>query len=265
MIKKQFYAFLIISILIACNKKKDSTEESIISTEEIIHETTSDVPEQSLSNETTNRHPDYPKRIDLDFNTHKDILDIILLLPDEVFTSWAWSKNDRQSWYDEIKKNDYYLDNDPIFLNQMYLTPHTAGFSIIDGYWTISIYKTNDNSFIVVTDDIVSDGNGIFIIEVKDNEILNSFTQEEVFGNFEELVTLPNLSTDCIKKIENSELSIYDVELKDKSLVTFESSWYHTESEYKNCLKGNTVQYIFNPDTKAFDVQKIYWKPKRNY
>ncbi|MTG96789.1 MULTISPECIES: hypothetical protein [Myroides] len=260
---KYLYLITLTLLIFSCGKKQQPFQEFQNSTtEEVVQE----IPAiEEIDQTTDNQHPDYPKQIDIDFDKHKDILDMILLLPDTVFTTWGWDIAERQSWYNEIKKNNYYIDDDPLYFNQSYFEPHTAGFSIIDGYWTITIYRATDQSIYIVTDDVVGDSNSIHILEVKENEIVNSYTQEEVFGNFENLVTLPNINSDCLDKIQGAELSIYDVNLDDKQIIEFESSWYHTKDEYQYCLKGNTIQYRFNPDTKQFDIQKIYWKPKPKY
>ena len=38
------------------------------------------------------------------YKENKELLDIILLLPDSTFSSWEWKLKDRIKWYNEIKK-----------------------------------------------------------------------------------------------------------------------------------------------------------------
>ena len=189
-------------------------------------------------------------------------MDIILLLPDSAFSSWEWKIEERTEWYNQIKSQNFYIDENPDYLNQDYLKPNTAGFSIVDGAWTISIYKTIENSFIVITDDLVADGNTINIYEVKSNKIKEYLNYTELFGDFVEQLKLENSAQSCIDKYEELNDLIINFDFSDTSKAEIESSWYLSKDEYKYCLKGNSILYNFNSKTKKFEIDKIYWKPK---
>ena len=110
--------------------------------------------------------------------------------------------NDRIKWYNEIKKNNYYVDNNPDYFNKRYFEPNKAGFTIVDGFWSINIYKTVENSYIVITDDIVGDGNSLNFFEVKSNEIKKYLDEETIFSDFKEQLKKKENTVNCVEKFE---------------------------------------------------------------
>jgi hypothetical protein len=202
-------------------------------------------------------------KVEIDFEKNKDLLDIILLLPDKAFSSWDWKLEERIKWYNEIKANNYYIDDNPDFFTQKYFEPRKAGFSIVDGFWSISIYKTTENSFIVITDDKVGDGNTLNFYEVKANTIKKYLNEQLMFSDFKELLKQKNTAENCVEKFEELNDPIFEFEFSNKNEVEIESSWYLTEKNYSDCLIGNSILYAFNPQTKKFEIEKIYWKSKQ--
>jgi hypothetical protein len=200
-------------------------------------------------------------KIEVNYNSNKELLDIILLLPDSVFDSWEWKIEDREKWYNEIKSNNFWIDKDTMFFNQIYFKPNTTCFQIVDGSWTVSIYKTFNNSFIVITNDIV-DGNVINIYEVKNNKIIENLNFEFLFEDFRKQMKFDNLPQACAEKLIDFEDTIFSFDFSDESLVEIESSWYLTKEKYENCLKGKSILYKFNSKTKKFEFDRIYWKTK---
>lgn len=202
-------------------------------------------------------------KVEIDFVKNKDLLDIILLLPDKAFSSWEWKLNERIKWYNEIKTNNYYIDDTPDFFTQKYFEPSKAGFSIVDGFWSISIYKTTEDTFIVITDDKVGDGNTLNFYEVKANKIKEYLNEKLIFSDFKELLKQKNTTENCVEKFEELNDPIFEFGFSNKNKVEIESSWYLTEENYSDCLIGNSILYTFNPQTKKFEIEKIYWKPKQ--
>lgn len=201
-------------------------------------------------------------KIAIDFKKNKDLLDIILLLPESSFSSWEWKLEDRIKWYNEIKENGYYTDDNPDYFNLKYFEPHRAGFSIVDGYWSITIYKTSESSFIVITNDIVGDGNNLNFYEVKSNALKNYLNEEELFLNFKEVLKKKELTENCDEEFEELNDAMFEFDFTKKNKVEIESSWYFTKEDYQNCFVGNAILYIFNPKTKRFEIEKVYWKAK---
>ena len=86
---------------------------------------------------------------------------------------------------------------------------------------------------------------------------------ESLFGDYREQIKLNNFSQDCNEKSIEFEDAIFSFDFSGENTAEIESSWYLTKEEYKNCLKGNAILYKFNSKTKKFEIDKIYWKPKK--
>lgn len=249
--KKIVIILLILNFLSCKNKSQNkvSTAPKLVNTQKV-----ENLETKQVSNST--------KRVKIDFNENKDLLDIILLLPDAAFPSWEWKLDERIKWYNEIKENNYYTDNDPFYFNQVYFKPYKAGFSIVDGFWSINIYKTSENSYIVITDDVVGDGNTLNFYEVK-NSIIKEYLNEEImFSNFKEQLKKKENVENCAEKFEEMNDPIFQFDFTNKNKVEIESSWYLNKEDYETCLNGNAITYNFNPKTKKFELKKIYWKTK---
>ena len=251
---KRFLILLLISTVISC---KNQTQDNISTTSKSIDTIKAENSENKQQSNSKNK-------VAVDFEKNKDLLDIILLLPDNAFPSWEWKLADRIKWYNEIKTNNYYIDDNPDFFNQKYFEPNKAGFSIVDGFWSINIYKTSENSYIVITDDIVGDGNTLNFYEVKSNVIKKYLDEKTLFSDFKELLKKKETSENCEEKFEEMNDPIFEYDFSVKNKIEIQSSWYLTKESYDNCLTGNAILYNFNPKTKKFEIEKIYWKAKQN-
>ena len=242
-----------ISSILSCENKT----QNIVSTTSKIKETIKDEKSESIQNTNS------PNKVKIDYKKNKDLLDIILLLPEEAFPSWEWKLNDRIKWYNEIKANNFYFDDNSEFFNQVYFEPNKACFKIVDGVWSINIYKTNENSYIVITDDIVGDGNSLNFYEVKSN-IIQNLDEKNIFPDFREQLKKKVNTENCKEKFEEMNDPIFEFDFTNMNKIEIESSWNLTKENYETCLNGNAIVYNFNPETKKFDIEKIYWKAKKN-
>ncbi|WP_445713807.1 hypothetical protein [Flavobacterium sp.] len=251
---KKILIIILTFTIISC---KNQSEDTISATSK---------PKETLKIETKENDPQLNSnnKIGIDFEKNKDLLDIILLLPDNAFQSWEWKLEDRIKWYNEIKTNNYYTDDNPDFFNQKYLEPDKAGFTIVDGSWTINLYKALDNSYIVITDDIVGDGNSLNIYEVKSNELKEFQNEKSLFSNYTQLLKKKETDNNCTEKYEELNDPIFNYDFTNKNEIVIESSWYLTKESYDDCLTGNAILYNFNPQTKKFELNKIYWKAKQS-
>lgn len=243
---------LLILTIISCeNRSQDSSSMTSKSKDKL-----------KVENMDNSRLSSSKNKIEIEFDKNKDLLDIILLLPDSAFSSWEWTLEDRISWYNEIKAHNYYIDDNPDFFNQKYFYPNQAGYTIVDGFWSINIYKTADNSFIVITNDIVGDGNLLNFYEVKSGSLKKYLDEKIIFSNFKEQLKKKENMEYCEEKYEemNDPIFVYDFTCSNK--VQIESSLYLNKENYETCLNGNAIIYTFNPKTKKFEIEEIYWKPR---
>lgn len=258
--KKVIYLIVVLTILSCENKKQNSfssnsNRKNVSTTEDTYVAENSDTSSAII-------------QVPIDYNKHKDLLDIILLIPDSAFTSWEWSLNDRIQWYNEIKDNDFYTDDDPDYFNLSYFDPNKAGFTIVDGFWSINIYKTAENSFVVITNDIAQGYNSLNFYEVKSNTIKKYLDEKTLFSDYIELLKKKENIENCHEIFKELDYPIFDIDLTSQNKVEIKAHYWDINSghlirkEYENCLNGNTIIYHFNPNTKLFDVEKIYWKSK---
>lgn len=246
---------LILLLTLTTASCKNKTQDSALTASKSVY--------TAKVNPTENASKANPKdKVVIDFKKNKDLLDIILLLPDSAFSSWEWKIEDRIKWYNEIKANNYYTDENPDWFNQKYFEPNKAGFSIVDGFWSINIYKTFGNSYIVITDDIVGDGNLLNFYEVKSNVIKKHLDEKTIFSDFKEQLKREKNAENCEGKFEKMNDPIFNFDFRRKDKVEIESSWSLIKERYGTCLIGNAIIYDFNPNTKRFEIEKIYWKPK---
>lgn len=250
---KQHIFIILTLIFISCENKSQNSESLTSKLEDSL----------KVGNSEKTKNSNAANKIEVDYTKNKDLLDIILLLHDSAFSSWEWKLKDRIKWYNEIKENNFYIDDNPDYFNQTYFEPTKAGFKIVDGFWSINIYKTAENSYIVITDDIVGDGNSLNFFEVKSNKIKKYLDEKTIFSDFKEQLKKKENAENCVEKFEELNDPIFEFDFKSKNKVRIESSWYLTKENYENCLIGNAIIYNFNPETKKFEIEKIYWKPKK--
>lgn len=85
---KQIILVLLVFTFISCKKEnqiqksKDLNTESQSNTESIIEE----------------KDPRKPDTLKITYQEHKNLFDILTILPDSTMASWGWPKNDRIEW-----------------------------------------------------------------------------------------------------------------------------------------------------------------------
>ncbi|MND95489.1 hypothetical protein D3C80_877450 [compost metagenome] len=135
---------------------------------------------------------------------------------------------------------------------------------IVDGFWSINLYHAADGSTIVITDDHVGDGHTLNFYEVRSNKLKAYMDGESKLSGFRETLKKTDPVEPCSEKFEALEDPIFEYDFSKNDKIEIESSWYLVQESYGNCLNGNAIQYRFNPQTKKFDIEKIYWKPKQS-
>ena len=201
------------------------------------------------------------RKIEIDYASNKDLLNIFLRLPDSV-APLGWKFEDRKEWYNDVKSNNFWITNDIDHINQWCLKPNRICFVIMESSWSISLYKTSDNSFIVISHEQTASSNSISIFEVKNNKIIENLSFEHLFGDFIEQLDI-NFSQKCDEKFneikDQFHFDWFSFDFSDENVVEVHS-WTTTKDGFEDCLKGNTFLYKFNPKRKKFEIEKIYWR-----
>lgn len=242
---KYIYLLLLI-ILNSCiqNAKKESTN---LKTSNITTEI-----DQDLS---------YRDTIAIDYSKHEKLLTVLKLLPESTMNSWEWSKKDREKTVECIEQNNFIIDSTKLYHNINYIKPNTMCIQVVDGLWTLSLYEFQKNHYFIVTNDIVGDGNDVQTFNFINNEIV-PLKMINWFDGAGYKLLKQNDVNECHQVIEDNFLS-FNYDFSHKSEIKI-SSWL-TQNDSEGCLKGNTIKYKLNKQTKTFDVVDIYWKKNTEF
>jgi len=194
--------------------------------------------------------------IAIDYRKHETLLTVLKLLPETTMESWEWSKKDRVKTVAFIEKNNYLIDSTEMYHNIKYMKPNTMAIQAVDGVWTLSIYEFNDNHSFIVTNDIVGDGNDIQTFNFINN-VVTPLKTTNWFDGFESNLLL-NTTENCIKLLEENQLG-FNYNFRDTNNIEI-SAGILIKSETEHCLKGNTIKYRLNKQSKTFDIVDVYWK-----
>lgn len=236
----------LILFFISCNNKK---EEQVIKIQRAVDRT-----HETKKSESASKYQDTLK---IEYLGHKDLLDILAVLPDSTMESWGWKANERMEFVKTIKKNNFIIGTTEHFSNIRLIKPNTMEIQVVDGLWTLSIYKIKPRNYIVITDDIVGDGNDIKCFEY-DNGKLAYRKMEDLFGNYFLDLLIDKEDSRCVELLDDNKIGfVYD--FKSEINVEINNSFYLKENENGDCLKGNTLKYHFNQKTRKFDLLKINW------
>ncbi len=203
----------------------------------------------------------YRDTININYIENKTLLNILKILPETTMRSWGWSKKDREKTVEFIEDNNFIIDTTEMYNNIKYIKPNTIGIQVVDGSWTLSIYEFGENDFLIITNDIVGDGNDIQTFSYYNNKI-KPFKMVNGFSEFEYDLLLNNASIKCVEMLKENE-NTYDYDFSDKNFVSI-SSWLINKEESGNCLKGNSIRYRLNKEKKIFELIDVYWKNKEN-
>ena len=245
---KKITLTILIIILVSCNNKKIENKIVVKNADDSLKKTENIIDTDNYKNKDT---------LKIVYSEHKNLLDILTILPDSTMRSWGWKKTERKQFVDNIKINKFTTSTAENFAKFELIQPNTIRIQVVDGCWILSIYKVKTNNFIVITDDIVGDGNDVQTYEYINNE-LNYIEPKNLFGEyFNELLSEKN-NISCKELLEDFKNGLtYDFETKTKIKISNVS--YSENRENNKCLKGNSLIYEFNPQMKKFKIVKINW------
>lgn len=253
-IKTFFFLFL---ILISC-KKNESEHVEIKKTIDTLKAKTGSKKEAIAIGTEAEKFAD---TVWINYEDNKILLEILQKIPDKSMGTWEWSKEERKEMVKSISKNNYYIDTTKNFNDIKYIKPNTIETQVIDGYWTMSIYKIKDNNYIVITNDITGDGKDLIAYEYKERELID-IDIDKFFENIPTNLLKQNDEKNCTDLLEDG-LLIFDFDFRSRQFVTISSETLN-EDENGNCLKGNSLNYKFIPQEKTFELESINWRTNSN-
>lgn len=189
---------------------------------------------------------------------HKNLLDILTLLPNNTMDSWGWSTEERVELVNFIKENNYSLGFPEHFSKMDLIGPNALGIQVVDGYWILAIYKIKKNNYIVITDDIVGDGNDLHSFEYNTKKL----TEIKFESLFDELyisnLLIDKKNSECKSLLDDNQIG-FEFDFTSTTILKISNSYYLKKEVNENCLNGNTLYYKFNSSKKKFDLIEMKW------
>lgn len=239
---KQLLLSLSFLLIFSCKKNEEKPDPNIINKN----------VQDTLKAETENDDIEKPDTLRINYPEHKNLLDILTILPDSSMGSWEWQKADRIEYVRKIQKNNYTLPSRDHFSNIALIQPNTIRIGVVDGSWILSIYKIKPNNYIVLTDDIVGDGNQFMAFEYLNGQ-LTYIPFKDVFDHFLTTLVIDETDEKCLESFKDNYIGFEYEFIGTKKLHITNSLL----EESKSCFKGNTLNYEFNPAIKKFNLINI--------
>ncbi len=207
--------------------------------------------EYSKKNEISDKK--YVDTIYIDYLKHKKLLEILKIIPESSMTSWEWKKHERKETVDFIKKNNFLIDTTEMFYNITEIKPNRLNFQVVDGYWTLAIYRFSEYD-LVITNDVVGDGNDTQTYIYKNGKIVPT----KMINLFESYLNklLVNSSKPCTEFLKEN-YHTFDYDFSNKDIVKI-STWLLKDNA-NDCIKGNTIKLKMDTQNNSFIVKSIYW------
>lgn len=151
-----------------------------------------------------------------------------------------------------IQKNNYAVNSPDYFSNISLIAPNTMRIGVVDGSWILSIYKKATNNYIVITDDIVGDGNDFHAFEYI-NGNLSSISMEKLFNGFLKTILADKNDKNCLEFFDDNKIGFEYSFIGTKKIKISNSSLEDNDG----CFRGNTLNYEFNSETGTFNLTDI--------
>lgn len=245
--KNIFYPVIFLTILVACRNQEQKTVQVKDS-----------LPDKTKKQEIPDRHK-FSDTLKINYAAHKELLNILTLLPDSAMASWEWHQKDREKFVHFIAQNNYTVDTTEMYMTIKEIKPNTFKIQVVDGLWSLSVYKVKPENYIVITDDVVGDGNDIKCFEYERGS-LKFVSLKDLFGDYFSKLLYNEKDTTCKELIREEQIT-FNYNFSDRNRVHIVSSSLKEKVAGK-CLKGNTMQFEFNPLNKNFKLAEIGWTNK---
>ncbi|MDA6069658.1 hypothetical protein NJT12_08500 [Flavobacterium sp. AC] len=237
---KQLMLSLLVLILFSCKKNEETSDSKISNKKE---------------KDSSERENDGIKKLDtlkISYYEHKNLFDILTILPDSTMASWRWNKNERIEFVKQIQKLSYTTTPAEHFSKISLTQPNTIEIQVVDGYWVLSIYKIKTNNYIVITNDVVGDGKDLHAYEYLNGE-LKYIPFKSLFDNLTAFLIDKN-DKNCMEFLEDNQI-LFDYNFIGTKKIQISDSDLLEDS--KDCFKGNILNYEFNPELKKFNLINI--------
>ncbi|MFB9079476.1 hypothetical protein ACFFLS_06285 [Flavobacterium procerum] len=240
------YPLLCLVALVLFSCKKEEKKEVQIPQKEV-----------QANVETDENAPDVPDTLKIKYDEHKNLFTILTILPDSSFSSWEWPKNDRIELVNKVKKNNYIVATRFLWKYSL-ITPNALQIAVVDGSWVLSIYKVKTNNYIVLAENRVGDGSTFRAFEYENGQ-LTAIPFNDLFDHSTTELLIDPDDEKCMEYFNDNRL-LFDYSYIGTKKIKVHN--YYLE-EYKDCFKGNTMNYEFDPAAKMFKLINIEFSSEK--
>ena len=183
------------------------------------------------------------------------LLEVLALLPGKSRGSWDWSQEDRVSFVNKSLEDGYFINY--IFgIQKQFISDSYFFVGVVDGSWSLKIFKANDDSYLVLAVDHVGDGNSFSTYTYKNGNLTKN--KKEFYdllpkGIFNSFYTNKD---NCRKHYQDNYNALLDYTFNENTIELYD---YYAKNN-KECFNYDTAILEFNKDLKTFELKETYWK-----
>jgi hypothetical protein len=190
----------------------------------------------------------------INYGQHKELLDILALLPDDYgMQQFNWPQKERIAMVEFIKKENYWSDS---IIRIEQITPQMIQLSKQNIQWTLAIYQFQENDYFLVTDENYEGKEDVQTF----NYINEQFSPTKMVNYFEEYFDELHIIPEdfCMEILPDpSQRRHYD--FTEKDLVKISLIDVKKDELSIAELNGNTIQLSVNREKRSFDADSTYW------
>lgn len=187
---------------------------------------------------------------------NKILLEILALLPEKSRGSWDWSKEDRKVYMKASIKEGYLSNNNSGMFQKRFISDSYFFIGVIDGSWSLKLFKAKDNSYLVLAVDHVGDGNSFTTYTYKNGKL---YQREKDFLELlpkQLFISFYSNKNNCSENYEDNYGWLLEYTFNEDIIELYD---FYAKNN-KECFNYDTVILKFNKDTKQFELKEAYWE-----
>ncbi len=197
-----------------------------------------------------------PDTVRLDAVKNRDMLIILSILPDSITKTFPWTREQRRNLRAQLDSQKYYLDSAHHFSQLKKFENNHIEFGSKDNSFSMTAYQIRDGHYVILAKDEIEGKQTINAYELYKNSAEN-MPLNEILGKYNYMFLKDASSQSCLGMFYEKN-PIFDFDIADPSIVIIKLKNY-SESDSKDCIKGNELSLRFNVRTHPFDVAGIKW------
>ncbi|MHA4895697.1 hypothetical protein ACXZ1K_13170 [Pedobacter sp. PWIIR3] len=192
----------------------------------------------------------------LDAVKNRDMLIILSILPDSITKTLDWTRADRYKLRQQLDSQSYYIDSAHIFSNLKKFENNQIAFDTDSGDFTMTAYQISDGHYLILCKDDIDGKQYLTSHEVYKNTSAVMDLDLSV-GKYKYIFLKDASSATCLGMFyeKNPE---FDYDITDPSILKIKLKNY-SQTDSKDCLKGNELTLKFNQRNYPFDIIGIKW------